>query len=383
LTGGGDLDHRAQRLVDRVAELAALTSRPGGCTRLPFSAELDQALDRVRSWLEPLGLRCETDAAGNFSAVLPGADAGGPRLVAGSHLDTVVDGGAWDGTLGVLVAADCVERLAAGETPPCDVEILVFADEERGCFGSRALAAERDPGTLGAFLEVHIEQGPILERLGRPLGVVSAIAGNTRAELRFDGAAGHAGTVPMADRHDALAAAAAWTVAVEQRASAEPELVATVGDLSAAPGQANVIAGSARATLDVRGPDDARRRGLVDLLREDADREAARRGVAVDWTETFDRPAAPMDPGLTEDVRRALARLGPEPPVLVSGAGHDAAVMASLCPTALLFVRCRGGVSHHPDEHVAAGDVRGALEAADLVLDEWLGRWPPASVNMP
>jgi allantoate deiminase len=383
LTDGGDLDHRAQRLVDRVAELAALTSRPGGCTRLAFSAELERAVDRVRGWLEPLGMRCETDAAGNFSAVLPGADAGSPRLVTGSHLDTVVDGGAWDGTLGVLVAADCVERLAAGGTPPCGVEILVFADEERGCFGSRALAAERDPSALGAFLEVHIEQGPILERLDRPLGVVSAIAGNTRAELRFDGAAGHAGTVPMADRHDALAAAAAWTVAVERRASAEPELVATVGDLSAAPAQANVIAGSARATLDVRGPDDGRRRGLVDLLREDADREAARRGVAVDWTETFDRPAAPMDPSLTEDVRGALARLGPEPPVLVSGAGHDAAVMASLCPTALLFVRCRDGVSHHPDEHVAAGDVRSALEATDLVLDDWLGRWPPGSVNMP
>lgn len=384
MTGAGDLDRRAQRLVDRVAELTSLTSRPGGCTRLAFSEELAQALDRVRSWLEPLGLRCETDAAGNFSAVLAGADPGSPRLVLGSHLDTVVDGGAWDGTLGVLVAVDRLERLTASAAPPvCDVELLVFADEERGCFGSRALAVERDPGTLGAFLEVHIEQGPILERLDRPLGVVSAIAGNTRAELRFDGAAGHAGTVSMVDRHDALAAAAAWTAAVERRASAEPELVATVGELSAAPGQVNVIAGSARATLDVRGPDDTRRGAVVDLIREDAGREAARRGVSLSWTDTLDRSAAPMDACLTESVRSALARTGPEPPLLVSGAGHDAAVMASLCPTALMFVRCRDGISHHPDEYVAFADIRSALEATGLVVDDWLGRRPPVPVKMP
>jgi allantoate deiminase len=376
VTGAGDLDHRAQRLVDRVAELAAFTSRSGGCTRLAFSEEVALAVERVRSWLEPLGLRCETDQAGNFSAVLPGADSESPRLMLGSHLDTVVDGGAWDGTLGVLVGADCLERLASGATPACDVELAVFADEERGCFGSRGLAAERDPATLGAFLEVHIEQGPVLERLDRPLGIVSAIAGNTRAEVRFDGTAGHAGTVPMADRHDALAAAAAWTVAVEQRAVAEPEIVATVGDLAVTPGQVNVIAGSARATLDVRGPDDARRRELVDLVCDDAQREAARRGVAVGWTETFDRPAAEMDPRLLE---RARERLGPEPPTLVSGAGHDAAVMASVCPSALLFVRCRGGVSHHPDEHVELADVRSALAATDVVVDDWLARWPPST----
>lgn len=410
------LEHRAQRLVDRTRELAAITSRPGGCSRLAFSPELAEALGQVRGWLEATGLRCELDAAGNLSAVLPGADPRAPRLLVGSHLDTVLDGGPWDGTLGVLAAVDCVERLANGSTPPpCDVEILVFADEEgvrfgTGCFGSRALAglvheseleqvdadgvslrealdgftrargavatATRDPRAAGAFFEVHIEQGPVLERLDLPLAVVSAIAGNTRAEVRFDGAAGHAGTVPMTDRHDALAAAAAWVVEVEQRVSAEPELVGTVGQVSVLPGQVNVIAGSALATLDVRSPDDGQRQRAVDQLRRCAERQAELRGAQVRWTETLDRPAAPMDPRLADDARRALARSGPEPPLLVSGAGHDAAVMASLCPTALLFVRCREGLSHHPDEYVAPEDVRSALEATDVVLADWLARWP-------
>jgi allantoate deiminase len=407
------IERRVQRLVDRVAELAAITSRPGGCSRLAFSAQLAEALGRVREWLEAAGLRCELDAAGNLSALLPGADSGSPRLVLGSHLDTVLDGGAWDGTLGVLVAADCVEALP--RPPVCDVEVQVFADEEgvrfgTGCFGSRALAglvheseldrvdadgvslrealddftraqgaletARRDPRGLGAFLEVHIEQGPVLERLDLPVAVVSAIAGNTRAEVRFDGVAGHAGTVPMTDRHDALAAAAAWTVEVERLVSAEPELLGTVGDLSALPGQVNVIAASARATLDVRGPDDAHRRRVVDELHRHAERQAELRGAQVSWTETLDRPAAPLDPQLAHDARRLLARSGPEPPLLVSGAGHDAAVMASLCPTALLFVRCRDGLSHHPDEHVAPEDVGSALEATDVLLADWLARWP-------
>jgi allantoate deiminase len=149
-----------------------------------------------------------------------------------------------------------------------------------------------------------------------------------------------------------------------------------VGALSALPGQVNVIAGSARATLDVRGPDDAKRRRVVEQLRRDAEHQAGLRGARVAWTETLDQPAVPMDPRLIDDVRRALARSGHEPPVLVSGAGHDAAVMAELCPTSLLFVRCREGLSHHPDEHVAPEDVRSALEATDIVLEEWLARWP-------
>jgi allantoate deiminase len=414
VTEAWSLDARAQRVVDRAGELAMLTSRAGGCSRLAFSTELAQALALFRGWLEAVGLRCEMDAAGNLSAVLPGIDPALPRLLLGSHLDTVLDGGRWDGTLGLLVAADCVERLARSPTEPtCDVEILVLSDEEgvrfgSGCFGSRALAgavhpseldlvsaegvtmgealagfggapdaletAARDPKALRAFLEVHIEQGPLLEQLDRSVAVVSAIAGNSRAELRYEGRSGHAGTVPMDRRRDALAAAAAWTVDVERRVSVEPELVGTVGLLSAQPGQVNVIAGSARASLDVRGPDDARRRHVVAALREQAEREAARREVQVQWTDTLDRPTIVMDPGLAERVRRTIARSGREPPLLVSGAGHDAAVMAELCPSALLFVRCREGLSHHPDEHVTVEDVRDALEATDAVLEDWLAR---------
>ena len=205
---------------------------------------------------------------------------------------------------------------------------------------------------------------------------MSAIAGNTRAELRFDGVAGHAGTVPMGERHDALAAAAAWTVEVERRVSEEPELVGTVGALSALPGQVNVIAGSARATLDVRGPDDAQRRRVVEQLRRDAEHQAGLRGARVTWTETLDRPAVPMDPRLIDDVRRALARSGQEPPVLVSGAGHDAAVMASLCPTALLFVQMPGGPEPPSRRARGAGGRSQRARGDGHRAGGWLARWP-------
>jgi allantoate deiminase len=293
----------------------------------------------------------------------------------------VRDAGRYDGPLGVLVAIAVAERV-----PEAALEVIAFADEVglrvgTAYLGSGAMAgrpppldavdaagirladalpgdpaeAARDPAELRGYCEVHIEQGPVLEQLGEPVGVVTAIAGQTHAEITFTGEAGHAGTVPMGARRDALAAAAELVLAAE--AAGDEGLVATVGALTVHPGARNVIPGEARLSLDVRHPDDALRRRAVTALRAEAERIARARGVALAWAGESDLPAVAMDAGLT-------ARLGPLP-ALTSGAGHDAAAMADLTPVAMLFVRCRGGISHHPAESVEAADVAVAIDVLE------------------
>ena len=292
----------------------------------------------------------------------------------GSHLDTVIDAGRYDGPLGVLIAIEAAERV------PRDLEVVGFADEEGVRFGtaylgSSAMTGRFDPawrdlqdgdvhlgdlvGEVGparddvlGYLEVHIEQGPVLERLGEPVGVVTAIAGQSHATVTFTGEAGHAGTVPMEDRHDALAAAAEWVLAVERAGG-------TVGRLDVEPGVRNVIPAAVTATLDLRDADDDARRARVAGLRDETTALAGRRSVTVTWDETGDVPAVAMDERLANafgvDVR------------LASGAGHDAAMMATIAPAAMLFVRSRGG-SHNPAESVEEADVAVALDALERLL---------------
>jgi allantoate deiminase len=310
------------------------------------------------------------DAVGN----LLGHRGDGPALMLGSHLDTVRDAGRYDGPLGVLVA------LAVAERTDIPLEVVGFADEEGLRFGtaylgSAAVAGRFDPAWLElrdadgialadllrgdpataarddvpAYAEVHIEQGPVLERLGEPVGVVTAIAGQTHADVGYHGEAGHAGTVPMDARRDALAAAAEWVLAVEG--------TGTVGRLIVEPGVRNVIPASATMTLDVRDPEDDRRRAAVAALRERATEIAARRGVDLAWFDRADIPAVAMDERLSAAWGVATR--------LPSGAGHDAAMMASIAPAAMLFVRCRGGISHNPAESVEEADVAVAIEALE------------------
>jgi allantoate deiminase len=363
-------------VLERCTRLGEVSEEPGLLVRRYGTEAMRTAKALVGGWMREAGLQAREDAVGN----LIGRRGSGRALMLGSHLDTVRDAGRYDGPLGVLVAVAAVERV-----PDPTVEVVAFADEEGLRFGtaylgSAAMAgrfdpawpalrdadgialadllggdpatAARDPDELRGYAEVHIEQGPVLERLGEAVGVVTAIAGQCHAVVRFTGAAGHAGTVPMDARRDALAAAAEWVLAAEG--------VGTVGRLEVEPGARNVIPARATMTLDVRGAEDERRRAAVAGLRERAQAIAARRRVNLDWEHTGDVPAVAMDGRLATAFGVATR--------LASGAGHDAAMMASITPAAMLFVRCRGGISHHPAESVEEADVAVAIDALERFL---------------
>ena len=392
----------AELVVARCRELAAVTDEPGRTTRAFGGPAMARANELVGRWMAEAGMAVGVDAARNLVGSLPGADLDAGTLLLGSHLDTVRDAGAFDGPLGVLAAIAAVARLRAEDvTLPYGVDVLGFSDEEGLRFGTAYLGSRAVAGTLDAevldvadadgvtvraalggdaadasrrgerlvgYLEVHIEQGPVLEERDAPVAVVEAIAGATRATLRFRGRAGHAGTVPMALRRDAACAAAELVLAVEDAARSEPGLVATVGRLEALPGAPNVIPGEALASLDVRHADDAVRERAVAALRERAEAIAARRAVALDWEQRLATRAVTMDAGLTGRLAAAVRAAGLPEVRLPSGAGHDAVALAPLLPVSMLFVRCAGGVSHHPDESVAVADVAAALDVLDRFL---------------
>jgi allantoate deiminase len=259
-----------------------------------------------------------------------------------------------------------------------DPDGVTLAEAVRGWGGhpeSIATAARR-PQELLAYVEVHIEQGPVLDDAGVPLGVVTGIAGQTRARVTFEGVAGHAGTMPMEARRDALAAAAEWIGAAEAEARGRERLVATVGEIAAEPGAPNVIPGRAVASLDVRQGEDAAREEAVAALRERAERIGAARGVRVTWDELQSTAAVPCSPELMAELAAASEDAGHTVPRLASGAGHDAAMMAAVAPVAMLFVRCAGGISHHPDESVREEDVEAAIEVTTRFVERLAARAP-------
>jgi allantoate deiminase len=399
---------RAARIVDRIEALARLSEEEGALTRRYGSAALVEARDMVEAWLRAAGLATSRDGIGNLVGRLEGERPGLPALVLGSHLDTVRDAGAWDGPLGVLLALDQAER-AAGSHLPFALEVAAFADEEglrfptaylgsqvwaglwdeaqlaladgdgvplleavraMGGDPARIAEAERRPGDVLAWCEAHIEQGTRLERAGAPLGVVTAIQGQTRCTAQFRGQAGHAGTTPMDARRDALLAAAEWALGVEAEARAVDGLVATVGRLTVAPGAANVIPGEVVATLDVRHPDDRTRRDAVTALAAFADTVASARRVTLDWRQDTDNPAVAFSPRLQELLARAVEETTGSPATLLaSGAGHDAVPLSRIAPVSMLFVRCKDGISHNPAESVATEDVAAAVAALDRFVD--------------
>jgi allantoate deiminase len=387
---------RAELLSRHSEEADRLTRRYG-------TPALAEAAATVSDWMREAGMTVRRDAIGNLIGRSDGADPDAPALMLGSHLDTVPDAGRYDGALGVLAGIAVAERLRerAGELPFA-LEVVAFADEEGSRFGTAFLGssavagsldrgalrrvdaegvsleeaiselggdpaalgeARREPGSLVGYAELHIEQGPALEARGIPVGIVSSIAGQTRAALRFTGTPGHAGTVPMELRRDALAAAAELVLAVEALARDTPGLVATVGDIAALPGAPNVIAGQVDLVVDVRHPEDADRTAAVSRLRDRTGEIASARGIECSWEALHEQPAVRCDPGLTERMRQAVEDVGVDPYALASGAGHDAATMAQVAPVTMLFVRCAGGVSHHPDESVTEADVAIAVDA--------------------
>jgi len=364
------------RVLERCDALGAISEEPGRLVRRFATPAMREAHALAAGWMREAGLDTREDAVGNLIGTR-----GEPVVSFGSHLDTVVDAGRYDGPLGVIAGIEVADRLR--DVP---LEVISFADEEGVRFGTSFLGSSAMAGTFDvaqlrwtdadgvrladlvgdpanaarddvrAYVELHIEQGPVLERAGAAVGVVTTITGQTNAELTFTGEAGHAGTVPMDARRDALAAAAAFVLAAEARGG--DGLVATVGQLAVAPGARNVIPGAATLSLDVRHVDDATRRAAAEDLHAEARRIVAARGVELAWELRGETEAVPTDPDLR---RRLEAAVGGDVMRLASGAGHDGVAMSAIAPVAMLFVRCERGISHNPAEAVDAADVAVAL----------------------
>ncbi len=387
----------AQRILDRCDALARCSESPDKLTRVYLSREMRAASELVLGWMREAGMAVHVDAIGNVCGRYEGTTPGLPALLLGSHLDTVRDAGQYDGMLGVVSAIECVASLsAAGKRLPFVVEVIGFADEEGVRFGStligsRAVAGTFKPETLDAtdangvtlrdalrefgldpnriseaarqrdsvlaFVELHIEQGPVLESLNLPVGVVTAINGATRSRIDIEGLAGHAGTVPMHLRHDALTAAAECVLAIEQRCRADADLVGTVGKLEALPGAINVIPGKVHFTLDLRAPADAQRRKASSDIADALCAICAKRGVKLSMTPLHENPIAGCAPWLMRQLDSTVAREGIRLHRLPSGAGHDGMAMQALCDIGMLFVRCKAGISHNPAESVTPQDV--------------------------
>lgn len=390
-----------KRLVAMLDELGRVSDEAGKLTRTFLSPAMRRANALVGGWMREAGLTVREDAVGNLIGRREGATATAKTLLLGSHLDSVRDAGRFDGPLGVLLPiAALAELKRRGVALPFAVEVLGFSEEEGVRFASAYLGSEGYTGRLRAktlglrdeagvsvgdvlrefgggkfslpkpahrrgdllgYVEVHIEQGPVLEAEKLAVGVVSAIAGQSRFKLTWTGKAGHAGTTPMALRRDALTGAAEFALAGEELARRTAGLVATIGALTVAPGAANVIPGRVVHTLDVRHARDAVRREALFELGRQAARIAKARGLAVSWQRTQDNAAVDCSPELTAQLVRSVTAVQGRSLSLVSGAGHDGVVMSSLTPVAMLFVRCRDGLSHHPDEHASPGDLKIAL----------------------
>jgi len=390
-------------VIERCRTLAGFTEEPGFTTRTFLSAPMRQVHARVRSWMEEAGMRVRVDDAGSIRGCYEARTADAPRLYIGSHLDTVPRAGAFDGILGVVMGIALVGGLH-GRRFGFHIEVIGFSDEEGVRFGvpfigSRALVGDLgedlvaireairefglDPARLGlacaddaaiGFVEFHIEQGPVLEELGYPVGLVDAIAGQSRLTVVFHGKANHAGTTPMGLRRDALAGAAEWVVAVERTASRIAGMVATVGQVEVHAGASNVIPGEVSVSLDARHAENSVRRGAVESMAAAAREIAARRGLRVSIEPQLDQASVAMDAGLTGMLERAVAGSGLPVHRMISGAGHDAMIMARRMPAAMLFLRSPGGVSHHPDETVLAEDVAAGLRVGLGFLEELEGR---------
>jgi allantoate deiminase len=385
------------RIAERLHALATQTSVPGEMTRLTLSPAHKSAADQVATWFGQAGLSTHVDALGTVVGRLASTNPSAKTLLIGSHIDTVPNGGIYDGNLGVLAGLAVVEELIReARRLPFHIEVLAFADEEGVRFGStltssKAVAGKfdaavldeadgdgvtrraaleafgckpeewagiaRDSATLLGYLEVHIEQGPVLEAEGEALGVVSAIAGCSRGTIALTGTAGHAGTLPMAVRQDALTGAAAIILMIERLGQEMEGLTATVGVLDVPGAAVNVVPGMATLSYDIRSADDRTRVRGVAMALGRAKEIAEMRGLGIDIDMTYAAPAATCDPALVAALTASVQAVGGRGLVLASGAGHDAMAFRGVCPQAMLFVRCTEGISHNPAEFATPEDI--------------------------
>lgn len=407
-----EAEQAAARVMARCDELAAISATSGQLTRVYLSPEHRRANQRVGDWMRTLGMTVHQDSVGNICGRYEGQTPDAPALLLGSHLDTVRNAGRYDGMLGVLTALEVVAHLHRQQRRlPVAVEVIGFADEEGTRFsvallGSRGITGQwpaewlertdaegismaqalcefgLDPAAVGeakraqsdicGYLELHIEQGPCLEAADLALGVVTAINGARRLNCTFTGEAGHAGTVPMGQRKDALAAAAEWMVAVETITTAcDPHLVATVGRIESLPGAVNVIPGEVKLSLDVRGPEDGPLAALLVQLLAQAEAICARRGLSFASEEFYRINATACDANLQRRWQDGVMQVQGRSMALPSGAGHDAIAVAACWPVGMLFVRCDRGISHHPAEAVTHADVALAIQAYCRTVGSW------------
>ncbi len=403
----------AEQIIARCRHLATFTEIPGQTTRTFLSPPMREVHAILRQWMQSAGMTTHIDAIGNIRGLYPGPAPEAPRLLIASHLDTVPNAGAFDGPLGVLLGLALIEYLDSHQIKlPYAIELIGFSEEEgirfsKPFLGSLALTGQLTSGDLGhkdakgitiaeaithfgldpadlpqarlspqtfAYLEFHIEQGPVLESESMSLGIATAIVGQTRQACTFTGQANHAGTTPMHLRHDALAAAAEWITEVERYAKSQNDLVATIGKLETLPGAGNVIPGKVTATLDVRHVQNHVREQAVQVITELAQQAAHARGVRVEAKTNMEQSAILMDAHLTTLLQIGANNTGHSSRSMVSGAGHDSMILAPHIPSAMLFLRSPGGLSHHPDESVHPGDVEAAhatgLEFFSLLRDQ-------------
>ena len=394
-----------------IDELAECSEHPVELTRRYLTPEHAQAAELIMERMREAGMDTRLDAVGNVVGRFPGRRPEARRLILGSHLDTVRNAGKYDGALGVLLPIACLKALdERGERLEYPVDVIAFGDEEGLRFqatliGSRAVAGDFDPALLAAvdedgvrlrealrefgldpeavaeaeyhrddvagYVEVHIEQGPVLEAEDRPVGVVTSIAGATRMRVEAMGRAGHAGTVPMDLRYDALVAASEAVIAVERICGDIPGAVGTVGVLRAMPGAVNVIPGVVEFSVDVRAGSDGVRRRALRRIGEAFAAIEERRGVLFDRVITHESQAAQCSPWLMHCLGRAIEAEGLEVRELPSGAGHDAMAMAHLTAVGMLFVRCKEGISHHPAESMTEADAEVAARVLLRFLEEF------------
>ncbi|POR50401.1 allantoate amidohydrolase [Bosea psychrotolerans] len=400
------------RAFAALSGLNRFTDEPGRLTRLYLSPAHRQAAEWTKGAMEVAGLTAFIDAAGSVQGRREGATPGLPAVMIGSHIDTVKDGGRFDGNLGVVAGILAAQALRdAGVVLPFALEVVAFGDEENVRFPTHlstscALAGDHDPasleardsegtrladalvafggdpsavaalarkpGSVKAYLEVHIEQGPVLEAENEAVGIVTAINAQSRARIRVTGEAGHAGTVPMSLRKDALAASAEMVLALEAIAAAHDQAVGTVGALRPEPGATNVVPGAVEFTIDFRSPSNGTLVAMEADIRARFAEIAARRGVTMTLTPYAKAEAVPMDEGLQEAFAAGIARAGANLSArrLPSGAGHDAMTMAKLCPAAMLFVRNEKGISHSPLENMTEADAGIAIRVLlETLLD--------------
>jgi allantoate deiminase len=390
-----------ENAIARLEELGRISDSPSFLVRTCLSPGNLTAAGKIQDWMKTLGMETSHTPDGTVRGILPGARPQARPLLIGSHMDTVIDAGIYDGPLGIISALAALETLQNEKILlPFPVHLFAFSDEEGTRFqttylGSRGITGPLDPATLNAtdargitlrqaianegwhdgasaihypadscrgYVELHIEQGRVLEEAGEPACIVSAIAGQSRLNVTLTGRADHAGTTPMPLRRDALAGAAACILAAESLAQSSPPLVVTVGKIQVHPGASNSIPQSAAFTIDLRHPDDPQRVHALALLHGSCHHIARQRGLKIDWQIIQDNHATPCDLELTDRLLDSLEAVTGSRKLLPSGAGHDGVAVSAICPIAMIFIRCRDGLSHHPDEFASPDDIHTGIQ---------------------